>query len=157
MTRLVATVGLPGVFAVGSPQLARTQQNHFAQNAFTSMAQAALQHEATVGVARGLEPAGTIRMGLLLPRERDSLALQLDSGWEYLAIGICDDDCGDLYFYLSDHKGTQVGLDVWSNRRPRVRVRTTSPADYTLRIVMGNCSVPPCYYGVQLFRKPLPS
>jgi hypothetical protein len=125
------------------------------ENPFPAFARMTFERERTAGLAQGFEPFNANHMGVLLPRERDSLRLQLEGGWEYLAVGICDDDCRDLYFYLLDAQGKQLGVDVWSNRRPHLRVRVAETADYTLVSGMGSCGTPPCYFGVQWYRKPI--
>jgi hypothetical protein len=125
------------------------------ENPFIEFARISFERERSAGFAQGFQPLHDNHIGVLLPRERDSLSLQLQGGWEYLAVGICDDDCRDLYFYLHDAQGKQLGVDVWSNRRPHLRVKVAETGDYTLVTAMGSCNVPPCYFGVQWYRKPI--
>jgi hypothetical protein len=127
------------------------------QDYFSSVAHAAMQKELTTGVARGFEPVGELRTLVRLQGERDSLPVTAEPGWEYLALGVCDVDCSDLYFYLIDTAGTRVWADVWSGRRPQIRFKVRSETQYTLAVVVGKCSVPPCFYATQLFRKRLPA
>jgi len=139
------------VAAVWFPAAAAAQQD----NPFTALARTTFEREQATGRARGFEPLGDSRTGLLLLRERDSIRLHLEGGWEYLAVGICDEDCRDLYFYLLDQQDKQIAVDVWRQAHPRLQLKVESTANYTLAVAMGSCSVEPCYYSVQLFRKAL--
>lgn len=127
---------------------------HGQQEYFTARARDALERSSAPWRTRGFEPVGEIRVGALLEREKDSLNLELEPGWQYVALGMCDEDCGDLDFHLFDGADKQVGFDVASNARPIVQVTPTAAGAYRLQVVMGQCSAPPCFYGVQLLRKP---
>jgi len=149
--RFRAANALVGIALLFMPSASSSQQN-----SFSPLAREALQREAGSWVARGFEPVEDVRIGVLLERERDSLELRLDHGWEYLVLGVCDEDCTDLYLYLRDPQGTQVGLDVLSSGRPRIRLTPKSEGRYTLAVVMGKCNEAPCYYGLRLYRKATP-
>jgi hypothetical protein len=123
------------------------------QGEFAAIARATLGRAAAPWTGRGFEPAGEIRIGTLNAGERDSLTIPLDSGVQYTALGMCDEDCGDLDLHLHVPDGQEVASDIRSNARPIVQVGAKVAGAYRLEVVMLSCSTPPCYYGIQLLRK----
>ena len=145
---LLARASVAAVLALGTPGVAWTQQSHF-----TRLAQDALRSAVASWSGRGFVPIGALWVGTLAARERDSLALQLESRGEYVVLGMCDEDCGDLDLRLDGPDDKQVAFDAKSNARPVVGLTAPSDGIYRLQVVMLECSTPPCYYGVQLLRK----
>jgi hypothetical protein len=146
---LVRWAGLmaSAVLAGGAPAAVRAQQDYFLH-----VAQSVLRAAATSWTARGFAPIGELRIGTLGESERESVTVALERGWDYVVLGMCDEDCGDLDFHAFGPDGAQIAFDTRPNGRPVVRL--TPPADgyYRLEVVMIECSTPPCYYGVQLLR-----
>lgn len=105
----------------------------------------------------GFEPITDLRIGVQRPKDRDTLTVQLEHGWQYAALTMCDEDCGDVDTNLVDSTGKRVTFETTSS--PRSLLRVTSPADgtYRLEVVMMKCSTPPCYYAVQFLRGPAPA
>ena len=67
--------------------------------------------------------------------------------------GVCDDDCADLDLALRDPRGTLITSDNKTNSFPVVATRVTVRGRYRLTVSMYACTVEPCLFAVQPFRK----
>ncbi len=82
-----------------------------------------------------------------------SKSLTLADETDYLAIGICDNECSDIDFELFDSLGIEIDSDTGPNDLPVVQVEPESTSTYRLRILMASCSQNPCRYAVGVFAK----
>ena len=82
----------------------------------------------------------------------DSLEVSLGTG-SYLALGVCDDDCGDLDVYVMDSKGDIVGSDVLVDAEPMVEFNVDQRATFFVGASMESCAATDCIYSLQLLRQ----
>jgi hypothetical protein len=92
-------------------------------------------------------------LGILGVGERDSLALPLEQGGQYVVLGMCDEDCRALGLALFDQSGKPGEAESQADTHAFLQVAQAESATYRLEVFMKKCSTPPCYYGVQLLRK----
>jgi hypothetical protein len=72
-------------------------------------------------------------------------------GQEIVITGACDQDCSDLDLIIYDDRGRELDRDVLVDDFPVLRLRAPYSGDYEVEVVMYQCSVNPCYFGVGLF------
>lgn len=77
----------------------------------------------------------------------------LNRNTSYRIYGDCDEDCSDMDFVLYDENGNVVADDELDDSVPIVDVRPRRTARYALKVTMHRCSVEPCAYAIQIFRK----
>lgn len=77
----------------------------------------------------------------------------LDRNQSYRIYGDCDGDCSDMDFVLYDEYGNVVAEDELSDSVPIVNVTPRRTARFSLKTTMHRCSINPCVYAVQIFRK----
>ena len=82
----------------------------------------------------------------------DSLEVSLDRG-SYLALGVCDDDCGDLDVYVLDADGEIVASDVLIDAEPMVEFKVHRRATFFVGASMESCAAADCLYSIQLLRQ----
>ncbi len=82
----------------------------------------------------------------------DSLEVSLDRG-SYLALGVCDDDCGDLDVYVLDADGEIVASDVLIDAEPMVEFKVHRRATFFVGASMESCAATDCLYSIQLLRQ----
>ena len=130
------------------PEAAPAQRDHYAQ-----LMHDALRRTAAFWEQRGFIATDGPRVGNLLQRERDSLVVTLRPESQYVALAVCDEDCGDLNLVLHDPSGQRLAVDVATHATPSLMASPTAPGAYRLEVVMVRCSAEPCYYGLQLLRR----
>ncbi len=113
-----------------------------------------MQRLTTSWASRGFVRTGDLRVGVLGEGERDSLALELESGVQYVLLGICDEDCGDIDFHLFEPAGKEIAFETKTSSRAVLWVTPSIAGTHRLEVVMSRCGTPPCYYAVQLLRGP---
>jgi hypothetical protein len=79
-----------------------------------------------------------------------TLTVTLDSGTDYLVLGVCDEDCTDLDLRLYQGS-TQIDEDVALDDYPVVRVTPSATREYRVEVIMATCSVNPCRFGVAVY------
>ena len=65
--------------------------------------------------------------------------------------GVCDNDCRDLDLILLDERGNEISQDTSTDDIPIVNARPKWTGRFTLRVIMEDCRVNPCNYGVRFF------
>lgn len=143
--RLLITAGV----VLTSPTTARAQQDYYATRARVDMQRAAASWS-----SRGFAPVGDLRIGVLDERERDSLSVELQREVQFVVLGFCDEDCGDIDFHAFDPAGKEIAFEVRSGSRATMSMIPATTGAYRIEVVMGSCSTPPCYYAVQLLQGP---
>jgi hypothetical protein len=134
------------------PARAAAQDDYFTQHADKVMERLLVPWKRL-----GFEPVTDRRIGVLRPRDRDSITVQLEQGWQYAAVTMCDEDCGDVDLHLYDSAGAHEAFETTSNARSLLRILSPKDGTYRLEVVMMKCSTPPCYYAVQLLRSRAPA
>ena len=82
-----------------------------------------------------------------------TVTLTLVSGREYVILGACDDDCGDLDLRLYDASGTEIDEDVEIDAVPFVTASGSQGASFTVEVLMVECSSEPCFWGLGVFEQ----
>ncbi len=100
----------------------------------------------------GYEHAGD-RTGTLKPWEDDAFTLpQLEAGYEYLLVAVCDSDCDDIDLYVRDDSPREVAADEEPDNFPMVGWTPEAGRSYEVQVSMVGCLTEPCFYGVSWFR-----
>lgn len=81
----------------------------------------------------------------------DYIEVELDRGWDYQIVSVCDSDCGDLDLTLYDERGREVDVDKSDDDVPVVVASPSSTQNYTLEVKMYECGHNPCRYGIGVF------
>jgi hypothetical protein len=67
--------------------------------------------------------------------------------------GVCDQDCGDLYLALAGEEGTILFADELNDDAPVLQFTSSGTRLHTLWVTMYACSIEPCSFGYQVFRR----
>ena len=89
-------------------------------------------------------------LDLVAPDERVRSSIFLEAG-EYLAAGLCDDDCADLDLYAYDENGTLLDSNEERDAEPMVSVTVSTPGEYLFEVSMYECETTTCGYAVQVY------
>jgi hypothetical protein len=102
---------------------------------------------------KGYELTSAPYTGSLRQGQVDDLKVDLNAGQNYLFIGLCDQDCGDIDLYLYDENGQLIDSDIKNDDKPLVLVTPRWSGRFYIKVKMVSCSNQPCFYGVGNFRK----
>jgi AcrR family transcriptional regulator len=100
----------------------------------------------------GWELTDDRKINLLESGSVDSLEVSLGRG-SYLALGVCDDDCGDLDVYVLDSGGEIVASDILVDAEPMAKFEVYHRATFFVGASMESCDAENCMYSVQLMRQ----
>jgi hypothetical protein len=78
----------------------------------------------------------------------EDLTVNLRRGEEYIILGTCDEDCGDLDLKVYDDNGNLIASDNDTDGTPIVRLSPQWSAGFTVRAEMASCGKNPCQYGI---------
>jgi len=92
-------------------------------------------------------------IGKLDEDETDTWTMTLYGGNEYIIIGACDGDCGDLDITVLDENDNPVARDTETDDVPVVELTLEEQGRYQIQVKMYDCSVEPCYFGLGIFYK----
>ena len=90
-------------------------------------------------------------IGKLDEDETDTWTMPLDGGNEYIIIGACDGDCGDLDIVILDENDDEVARDTATDDVPVVELDLKDGGMYQIQVTMYSCSIEPCYFGLGIF------
>lgn len=94
------------------------------------------------------------RSGMLSEREEFDLSVRLEQGATYIVIAACDRDCGRLGLRVTDPRRYELDADQSATRQPVLRVTTRVGGVHRFNVVMAECRVNPCRYGLVVLRIP---
>ena len=78
---------------------------------------------------------------------------ELEPNTNYLFVGVCDGDCGDLDLQIDDPSGTTLDTDVEDDDAPILEFKTDADTVYyKLLVDMVTCKTDACFYGVGIFK-----
>ncbi|NQY39314.1 MAG: hypothetical protein HRT80_04365 [Henriciella sp.] len=78
---------------------------------------------------------------------------ELEPNTNYLIVGVCDGDCGDLDLQIDDPSGTTLDTDVEDDDAPVLEFKTDADTFYyKLLVDMVTCKTDACFYGVGIFK-----
>ncbi|MEM9300995.1 MAG: hypothetical protein AAGE01_02735 [Pseudomonadota bacterium] len=87
--------------------------------------------------------------------DSEAYTLELSDFYEYIAIGVCDEDCSDLDLVIYDDDGDRIAEDVEIDDVPIISGQPDYAGVYYLEVQMIDCDVEPCSYGVTLYAREL--
>lgn len=90
--------------------------------------------------------------GALDEGERAVRSFRLAPG-QWLAAAVCDNDCPDLDLFAYDASGELLDSDQQADAFPFVLFSVSRSATYSLSVSMYSCTVEPCTWAVQLYRR----
>lgn len=100
---------------------------------------------------RNMAQAARDLTGSLRNGQRTDWTIFLVKEVDYRIHGVCDNDCRDLDLILLDERGNEVSQDTSTDDIPIVNARPKWTGRFTLRVIMADCKVNPCNYGVRFF------
>ncbi|MBX3430329.1 MAG: toll/interleukin-1 receptor domain-containing protein [Hyphomonadaceae bacterium] len=115
---------------------------------------AQLQQAQGILAQQGYQMVGQPFSGGLQPGQTWDLPTQMNVGYEYQILGVCDRDCSDLDIRVFDGNGAVVVEDTTTSSQPNVGVIPTSSGAFNVQVHMYACTVAPCYYAVALYARP---
>lgn len=92
-------------------------------------------------------------IGKLAEDDTDSWTMTFSGGNDYVIIGACDGDCGDLDITVYDEDDNVVARDTQTDDVPVVELDLEDEGRYRIQMAMYQCSVEPCYFGLGIFYK----
>jgi hypothetical protein len=101
--------------------------------------------------AQGWAQAERDIRGSLRGNTRTDWPIFLVRNVDYDIRGFCDRDCSDLDLVLLDENNNEVARDTRVDDTPVVRARPGATGQFRLQVVMEDCKVAPCNYGVRMF------
>ena len=81
------------------------------------------------------------------------ITLELNSDYEYIAIGVCDGDCGDIDLILYDDDDVRIANDVGTDDIPVLSGSPDYDGEYYLEALMVDCDADTCAFGVALYAR----
>ncbi len=100
---------------------------------------------------RNMAQAARDLTGSLRNGQRTDWTIFLVKEVDYRIHGVCDNDCRDLDLILLDERGNEISQDTSTDDIPIVNARPKWTGRFTLRVIMADCKVNPCNYGVRFF------
>ena len=97
------------------------------------------------------EYAADLLIGEIEPGDSDGFQMDVSGNSEYMIVGVCDIDCGDLDLVIYDPDEDQVAMDVESDDAPVLFFQ--GEGEYWVEVVMANCEADTCLYAVQVFER----
>ncbi|NWG54963.1 MAG: hypothetical protein HXY28_14725, partial [Hydrogenophilaceae bacterium] len=116
--------------------------------------QARLQQVSQTLMAQGWQPVGAPYTNQLQQGQTETVPVTMNIGYSFRIVGVCDQDCGDLDLTLKDGMGGIIVQDTATDNLPVVDVLPTQAGNFSLDVLMYNCSNQPCAYGVAMFGRP---
>jgi hypothetical protein len=95
----------------------------------------------------------TIATGSLEDDASEWILVDLESGYTYQILGVCDNDCYDLDLEVYSLSNALIARDMATDDYPLVSITPTSGAKYRIKVTMENCSANPCRFGLAVYRK----
>jgi hypothetical protein len=79
--------------------------------------------------------------------------LNLNRGFTYKIVAVCDADCSDMDMKIYDGSGGMADQDVEDDDTPIVNITPSSSGEYALWLKMYDCSVNPCVSAIVVYGK----
>ncbi len=97
---------------------------------------------------RGSHPSGTRSFGSLRPGESRWVPLGAPGAGRMTVVGLCDGDCAGLGLVVRNVRGYELVADRSGSTVPLVEFDAEAGRRYEVRVVMGDCRMAPCRYGI---------
>ncbi len=112
-----------------------------------------LQQASGALAQQGFQMVGQPATGGLAQGQVTDLPVQMNAGFDFRVLGVCDRDCNDLDLTLYDANGQVITQDTTTTSQPFIGVQPPYNGNFVVRVNMFNCSVAPCYYAVALYAR----
>jgi hypothetical protein len=116
---------------------------------------AQLQQASTALGQQGFQMVGQPATGGLSQAQITDIPAQMNQGYDYRVLGVCDRDCGDLDLGLFDANGQLLTQDTSTSSQPFIGAQPSYNGNFVVRATMYNCRVAPCYFAVALYARPM--
>lgn len=103
---------------------------------------------------QGFQMAGEPVTGNMPQGQASNVPVQMNAGYEYRVVGVCDADCGNLDLVIYDGYNNAIGHDTLVDSQPLVGVLPSSSGMFTAQVQMISCTVAPCYFAVAAYARP---
>jgi len=103
---------------------------------------------------QGFQMVGEPVTGSLPQGQASNVPVQMNVGYEFRIVGVCDADCGNLDMVIYDGYNTAIGHDTLADSQPVVGVLPSSSGVFTAQVQMISCTVAPCYFAVAAYARP---
>lgn len=100
---------------------------------------------------QGYSLKGQAHTGSLDHRASADFTIDLQRGFTYTLLGVCDEDCSDIDLSISDENGEEIDSDYKDDDVPILEVTPGRSGNYRVHVYMAGCTNEPCYYGVATF------
>lgn len=81
------------------------------------------------------------------------ITVELNSDYEYIAIGVCNGDCSDLDLVLYADDDDRIANDIGTDDVPILSGSPGNNGEYYLEAVMVDCETETCAFGVALYAR----
>jgi hypothetical protein len=85
--------------------------------------------------------------------ETDIFTLELNRGYTYRIVAVCDGDCGDLDLCIYDNNYNKVDCDEQSDDKPMLNVSPRLTGRYKIWVKMYECRLEPCRTAILIYGK----
>ncbi|MEZ5961641.1 MAG: toll/interleukin-1 receptor domain-containing protein [Hyphomonadaceae bacterium] len=103
---------------------------------------------------QGFQMAGQPVTANMPQGQYSNVPVQMNVGYEYRVVGVCDADCGNLDIIIYDGYNNAIGHDTLADSQPVVGILPTSSGMFTAQVQMISCTVAPCYFTVAAYARP---
>lgn len=87
--------------------------------------------------------------------EGDDMYVELEmfQDYEYIAVGVCDNDCGDIDLLIFDARDREVASDISDDDVPVLHGSPDYDGTYFLEAQMHDCNTRTCAFGVAIYAR----
>lgn len=100
-------------------------------------------------IAADYSYASDLVIGEIEAEGSDGFALEISGDADYIIVGVCDTDCGDLDLAIYDPEEDQAAADLEYDDYPVLRVQ--GEGEFWVEVIMTDCAAQTCAYAVQVF------
>lgn len=150
----VATTAPTQAMTTQPPAVTQPQQPVGDRNWQQTLAMRLQEASAVLG-QQGYQLVGQPYSNSMQTGQSQNLPVEMNIGYEFQIVGVCDADCGDLDIRLYGGDGSLIVEDTSTNNQPNVGVIPSTSGTFNIQVHMYACSVAPCFYAVQLYARPL--
>jgi len=106
---------------------------------------------------RGSHPRGGRAFGVLLPGQASWVPLGATGTGRVTVVGLCDADCARLGLVVRNVRGYELVADRSGSTVPLVEFDAEAGRQYEVRVIMGDCGLAPCRYGIATYVRAMPA
>lgn len=91
-------------------------------------------------------------IGSLQDDSHSWVLIEMEPGFTYKILGVCDHDCFNLDLELYALTDDLLSSDYEADDFPLVSITPSVPSTYRLKVIMEDCTDGPCRFGVNVYR-----